>query len=307
MARAVRFDEFGEADVLKVVDVDVPAPGDGEVRVTVKAAGINPGEASIRKGLLEAVYPTTLPSGEGSDFAGVVDSVGAGVDGVSVGDEVLGWSDTRSSHAEVVVVPADQVLPKPPSVSWEAAGSLSVIGTTAYAAVDAVGAGSGDTVVVSAAAGGVGSLVVQLLTNRGARVIGIASKANADWLQSKDVTPVAYGDGLADRIRGAAPDGVDAFIDCFGPDYLDLAVELGVRPERINTIISFEKAGQIGAKAEGGSAVADPAQALTEIADLIAAGRVEVPIAATYPLQDVQAAFRDVEQRHTRGKIVLIP
>ena len=307
MATAVRFEEFGEADVLKVMDLDVPMPGDGEVRVTVRAAGINPGEASIRKGLLEAVYPTRLPSGEGSDFAGVVESVGSGVDGVTVGDEVLGWSDTRSSHAELVVVPADQIIPKPASVSWEVAGALNVVGTTAYAAAAAVGAGDGDIVVVSGAAGGVGSLLVQLLTQRGSRVIGIASDGNHEWLQSKGVTPVAYGDGLADRIRDLAPDGVNAFIDLFGPEYLDLALELGVNPDRINTTISFQKAGEIGAKADGGSEVADSAQALTEIVGLLAAGAVELPIAATYPLRDVQSAFRDVEQRHTRGKIVLIP
>jgi NADPH:quinone reductase-like Zn-dependent oxidoreductase len=306
MAKAVRFDRYGDIDVLYVADVEIPAPGPGEVVVQMKAAGINPGEASIRKGLLHAAVPATFPSGEGSDLAGVVHDVGAGVTAWSAGDEVLGWSWSRSSHAEYVVVPADQLIAKPPELSWPVAGALYVVGVTAFAAVRAVAAGPGDTVVVSAAAGGVGSIVVQLLQVRGARVIGIASEAHHEWLIAHGVIPVRYGDGLADRLRDAADGKIDAFIDLFGPEYLRLAVELGVPLQRIETIISFAAAQELGTKAEG-SGDATSTEVLAEMAGLVAAGRIEIPIAATYHLDQVREAFTELEQRHTRGKIVLVP
>lgn len=306
MARAVRFDRYGGREVLYVADVEVGRPAPGEVIVAVKAAGCNPGEASIREGYLDAMWPATFPSGEGSDLAGVVTEVTVGAGPFAVGDEVLGWTWGRASHAEYVTVPARQLMPKPAALSWEVAGSLYVVGCTAYAAVEAVGVGAGDTVVVSAAAGGVGSITVQLAKVRGAEVIGIASEANHRWLSSLGVIPVAYGDGLAARIGAAAPAGVDAFIDTFGEEYVRLAVELGVAPERIDTIIAFDAAKEVGAKVEG-SSDASTTEALGEIADLVAAGRITVPIAATYPLDAVQDAYAELEERHTRGKIVLIP
>jgi NADPH:quinone reductase len=306
MPRAVRFDEYGGIDVLRIEDVPIAAPQAGEVVVEVRAAGINPGEAAIRQGFLHDRFPATFPSGQGTDFAGVVSQTVAGIDGFAVGDEVLGWSHGRSSQAEFVTVPVDQIIRKPAAMSWEVAGGFSVVATTAYAAVRAVGAGAGDTVVVSAAAGGVGVVAVQLLKVRGANVVGIASEANHDWLASKGVTPVAYGEDLAGRVAAAAPNGVDAFIDLFGPDYVHLAIELGVAPDRIDSIIAFEAAAQVGAKVEG-SANATSTEVLREMADLVAEGKIEVPIAATYPLDQVQEAFRALEQRHTRGKIVLIP
>lgn len=306
MIKAVRFDSYGPIENLYVADVQLPEPAEGEVQVRVKAAGINPGEAAIRKGLMKDFAPSTFPSGQGSDFAGVVEKLGPGVTEVNVGDEVLGWNFTRSSQAELTNVPADQVVAKPAQLSWEAAGSLYVVGATAFAAVRAVGAEPGDLVVVSAAAGGVGGVTVQLLRARGAEVVGIASESNHDWLRSKGVTPVAYGDGLADRIRAAAPNGVDAFIDTFGPDYVHLAVELGVPKDRIDTIIAFQAAQELGVKAEG-SSVATTREVLAEMAEHVASGRIELPIAATYPLAEVQAAYTELERRHTRGKIVLIP
>ncbi|MCW2542251.1 MAG: putative oxidoreductase [Frankiales bacterium] len=306
LSKAVRFDHYGDQDVLYVADVETPTAVAGEVVVRVRAAGINPGEAYIRSGALEARWPATFPSGEGSDLAGVVHSVGEGVTQFAVGDEVLGWSWRRSSHAQYVAVPVDQLITKPTEVSWEAAGALYIAGCTAYAAVRAVGAGRGDTVAVSGAAGGVGTVVVQLLRTRGANVIGIASQSNHDWLSEHGVVPVAYGDGLADRLRAAAPNGIDAFIDLFGPEYLDLAIELGVPRDRIETIISFERAEQLGTKAEG-SGDATSTEILAELAHLVAAKRIEIPIAAAYPLDQVREAFRRLEQHHTRGKIVLIP
>jgi NADPH:quinone reductase-like Zn-dependent oxidoreductase len=306
MPKAVRFDEYGGVDVLQVLDIEIPDPARGEVQVAVRAAGINPSEGAIRSGAVKAIFPATFPSGEGSDLAGVVRAVGKGVEGILANDEVLGWSAGRSSHAELVNVPAEQLIPKPPALSWEEAGGLYVVGVTALGAARSVDAGPGDTVVVSAAAGGVGAILCQLLRVRGAEVIGIASDSNRGWLESKGVTPVAYGDGLADRVRATAPDGVDAFIDLFGPEYLELAVELGVPTERIDTIASHVKAMEIGAKTEGGGEATSAAN-LAIIAELTAGGQIEIPVAATYPLDRVREAFEELEQRHARGKIVLIP
>jgi NADPH:quinone reductase-like Zn-dependent oxidoreductase len=306
MAKAVRFDRYGGTDVLYVADVDVPSPAAGEVVVKVEAAGINPGEASIRKGLLDAAFPATFPSGEGSDLAGVVHLLGDGVTEFSVGDEVLGWCWQRSSQAEYASVPTGQLIVKPPALSWPVAGSLYVAGVTAYAAVRAVSVRPGETVVVSAAAGGVGTLVVQLLRVKDAHVIGIASEPNHDWLRSHGVTPVSYGDGLLERIVALVPNGVDAFIDLFGPQYVRLAVELGVPRDRIETIIAFDAAKEYGTKAEG-SGDASTTEVLAEVAELVASGQIEVPIAATYPLERVKDAYDKLEKRHTRGKIVLIP
>ncbi|HEV3388657.1 MAG TPA: NADP-dependent oxidoreductase [Solirubrobacteraceae bacterium] len=303
----MRFERYGDVDVLNVVDVERPVPGPRQVLVRVKAAGMNPGEASIRKGLLAERWPATFPSGEGSDFAGVVEEVGPDVEGVQVGDEVIGWTDQRASHAEFVVAPAEHLTPKPAGVSWEAAGGLFVAGATAYAAVRAVGPSAGDTVVVSGAAGGVGSLVVQLAVLAGATVIGLAGESNHQWLLEHGVIPVAYGDGVVDRIREVTDGHVDAFIDTFGGGYVQLAVEeLGVTPDRIDTIIDWDAAQRYGAKTEASAAGAS-ADVLAELARLIDEGRLEVPIAKVYALDDVRDAYRELEQRHTRGKIVLEP
>ncbi|WP_433219612.1 NADP-dependent oxidoreductase [Dactylosporangium sp. CS-047395] len=305
-ARAVRFDTFGGPEVLYVADIPMPSPGPGEVVVAVRAAGVNPGESGIRTGALEFRYQTSFPSGEGSDLAGVVTQVGPDVTGFAAGDEVLGFSWTRSSHATHTAVPVTQLIHKPAALSWEVAGALYVVGCTAYAAVRAIGVKPGETVAVSAAAGGVGSLTVQLLRRAGARVLGIASPSNADWLTAHDVVPVPYGPDLADRLRAAAPDGIDAFIDLFGPQYVDLALELGIPKDRINTIIAFQAAQRLGVKAEG-SEDASTVEVMTYMAGLVADGTLELPIAATYSLDDVAKAFEEVDRRHTRGKIVLLP
>ncbi len=306
MPRAVRYDEYGGIDVLYVAEVARPVPGRGQVLVRVKFAGINPGEAAIRGGAFDSVMAATFPSGQGSDLAGIVEEVGEGVDGFSVGDEVIGFVNGRSSQAELVVVEAEDLTPRPAGVPWEVAGSLFVVGTTAYACLRAVSLGEGDTVVVSGAAGGVGSLVVQLAKNAGATVIGLASEANHGWLSEHGVIPVTYGEGQADRIREASGGEVDAFIDTFGSGYVDLALELGVPPERINTIIDFGAVEQHGVKAEGNQAAAS-AGVMAELAGTIAEGELEVPIARVYPLDEVRDAYRELEQRHTRGKIALQP
>jgi NADPH:quinone reductase-like Zn-dependent oxidoreductase len=287
--------------------VDAPTPGKGQVVVRVEAAGTNPGEASIREGLLRDRWPTTFPSGQGSDLAGVVTEVGSGVDGVSVGDEVIGYTDERASHAELVAVDAEHLTPRPGAVPWEVAGSLYVVGATSYAAVRAVDLRDGDVVVVSGAAGGVGTLVVQLARNAGATVVGLASEDHHDWLREHGAIPVTYGDGVAERIREAAGGRVDAFIDLFGSGYVELAIELGVAPERIDTIADFEApARHPGVKTDGNMAGASP-ETLAELAALAAEGRLEVPIARVYPLAEVREAYTELERRHTLGKIVLRP
>jgi len=304
--KAVRFDRYGGVDVLQVREVEDPVAGPGEVLVAVRAAGLNPGEISIREGLMHSRFPATFPSGEGTDFAGVVRTVGDGVGGFGAGDEVLGWSEQRSSQAELVAVPAEQLTAKPAAVSWEVAGSLFVASMAAYASVQAVAPQPGETVVVSAAAGGVGSVAVQLARRTGATVIGLAGEANHDWLRSHGVVPVTYGDGQADRIRAAAGGPIDAFIDLYGGGYVDLAVELGVDPRRINTIIDHAAAQRVGASTRGTHDVGTAAL-LAEMAALVADGSLEVPIAATFPLADVREAFRELAARHTHGKVVLLP
>jgi NADPH:quinone reductase-like Zn-dependent oxidoreductase len=306
MPRAVKFDHYGGLEVLQVVDVQRPAPGPGQVLVKVKAAGINPGEASIRKGLFADRWPAKFPSGQGSDFAGVVEETGSGVTKIAVGDEVIGFTHERASQAEFVVVEAGKLTPRPPNVSWEQAGGLFVAGTTAFAAVRAVDLKPGDTVVVSGAAGGVGTIAVQLAKAAGAKVIGLAGEGNQQWLKDHGVIPVAYGDGVEDRISAASGGKVDAFIDTFGGGYVELALKLGVAPNRINTIIDFAAAEKYHVKAEGSQAAAN-AEVLGQLAGFIAAGKLEIPIAKVYPLSKVREAYQELEQRHTRGKIVLEP
>jgi NADPH:quinone reductase-like Zn-dependent oxidoreductase len=292
--------------VLQVLDVERPVPGSGQVLVRVKATSINPGEAKIRLGLLAERWPATFPSGEGSDIAGIVAEAGQGVTGFAAGDEVFGWTDNRAAHAELVVAEAGHLVHKPAGVSWEVAGSLFVAGATAWAMVRAVSAGQGDTVVVSGASGGVGTIAVQLARNEGARVIGLASEPHHEWLSGHGVIAVTYGDGVAGRIAAASGGTVDAFLDTHGDGYVELALELGVRPERIDTVADFAAAAKYGVKAEGNAAGASAA-VLAELAGLVERGLLEVPITAVYPLGKVQDAYRQLEQGHTFGKIVLRP
>jgi NADPH:quinone reductase-like Zn-dependent oxidoreductase len=304
--RAVRFDHYGGIDVLEVREVDDPVPGPGEVLVAVKAAGTNPGEIAIREGRMHERWPATFPSGEGTDFAGLVQTLGDGAQGFAAGDEVLGWTEQRASQAQLVAVPAEQLTAKPADVPWEVAGSLFVVGMAAYASVVAIAPQAGETVVVSAAAGGVGSIAVQLALRTGALVIGLAGNGNHAWLRDHGVEPVAYGEGQDERIREAAHGTVNAFIDTFGGGYVDLAVRLGVPVERINTIADFEAVGRLGVKSQGTHSNAT-AERLGELVGLVADGSLEVPIARTYPLDQVREAYTVLAERHTHGKIVLVP
>ena len=307
--KAVRFDTYGDVDVLTVDEVPVPDPGPRQVLVRVRAAGINPGEAKIRDGLLHERWPAAFPSGQGSDLAGVVERLGPGVTGVAPGDEVIGWVDNRSSQAEYAVVEAGHLTPKPAAVPWEVAGALPVAGFTAWAAVRAVNLRSGDAIAISGAAGGVGSLAVQLARRAGATVVGIAGENKHEWLRTHGAIPVRYGEDLVGRIRDAllATPQVDAFIDTHGGDYVEFAInELGVEPSRVDTIVRFDAVASYGVKAEGNAAGAS-AETLKELAGLVAAGELEVPIAGTYPLDRVREAYAELAKGHPRGKIVLIP
>ena len=308
MSKAVQFDSYGGIDVLQVRDVPRPVPTAGEVLVEVKAAGINPSEAVIRSGALHHMFPATFPSGQGSDFAGVVAELGAGVSGFAVGDEVIGFSMKRSSQAEYVSVPATQLTPRPPAVPWEVAGSLFVAGVTAYAAVRAVQPAPGNTVAIAGAAGGVGSIALQLARRAGATVLGIAGPSNDAWLTQHGAIPVNYGDNLPTRLRAAAKSGqIDALLDFFGGGYVAMAIEeLGLPPEKVNTIADFEAVRRFGVQSKGGADAATAA-VLGELADLIGRGELEVPIAGVFALDDVRNAFRQLELRHTRGKLVLRP
>lgn len=324
--RAVRMDKYGGIDVLHVDEVVVPVPEDDQILVRVKAAGINPGEAAIRQGLMDKEWPAHFPSGQGSDFAGVIERVGDNIENFKAGDEVIGFTDDRASQAEYVTVDANHLTRRPQHVPWEQAGSLFVVGTTAYAAIHAVGLVKGETLVVSGAAGGVGSVVVQLARNIGARVIGLASESNHEWITKHGGIPVTYGEGMVDRIKAAAAQGaapgdsrqaaqgdsrqsapkIDAFIDTYGHGYVDLALALGVKPDRIDTIIDFEAAKKYHVKTEG-NAQGAKASVLAELANLIDKGRLEIPIARVYNLNDVRDAYQELEKRHTHGKIVLVP
>ena len=308
MPKAVQFDSYGGIDVLEVRDVPRPVPGAGEVLAEVRAAGINTSEAVIRAGAVHDLFPATFPSGQGSDLAGVVAELGSGVGGFAVGDEVIGFSMRRSSHAEYVTVPTNQLTAKPSEVSWEVAGSLFVAGTTAYAAVRAVRLVPGDTVAIAGAAGGVGSIAVQLARRAGATVLGIAGPSNDAWLAAQGAVAVNYGDDLPTRLRAAAPSGrIDALLDFFGGGYVAMAVDdLGVPRDRVDTIADFDAVERFGVQSAGGADAATAA-VVAELADLVARGELEVPIAGVFALDDVRDAYRELEKRHTRGKLVLRP
>lgn len=308
MTRAVQFDSYGGLEVLEVRDVPRPVPAAGEVLVEVRAAGINISEAAIRSGAVQHIFPATFPSGQGSDLAGLVAEIGPGVAGFAVGDAVIGFSSRRSSHAEYVSVPADQLTPKPTNVAWEVAGSLYVAGCTAYAAVRAVHLAPGDTVAIAGAAGGVGATAVQLARRTGATVLGIAGPSNDAWLGEHGAVPVNYGDNLVARLRAATPSGrVDALLDFFGGGYVAMAIEdLAIPPDRVNTIADFPAVERFGVQSAGG-ADASSAAVVAELAGLVARGELDVPIAGVFALDDVREAYRELEKRHTRGKLVLRP
>ena len=285
-------------------EVPAPTPGPGRVVVEVVSTSINPGEILVRQGAFAEQWPSTFPSGQGSDLAGRIVGVGEGVSAWSVGEEVLGFTDERAAQADLVSVPVDQLVAKPPALGWDEASTLYVAGAAGWSSVHAIAPRPGETVVVTGAAGGVGSVAVQLALRTGARVIGIAGPQNHRWLTSLGAVAVTHGDGLADRLRAAAPEGIAALADVYGNGYVDLAIELGVPVSRINTIIDVDAVRTYGVSAEGTSS-APWEEVLTKLAGLTATGELQITIAASYPLVQVRQAYTDLARRHTRGKLVL--
>lgn len=302
--QAIVFDAYGPADVLRVAELPLPAPQQGEARVRVRAAGIQPADCATRsgwfaqRGIGQAAFPRQL----GNEFAGVVDAVGAGVASLVPGDEVLGWT-TANAYAEAVVVPASQVVFKPRMMSWAVAGALSASGQTAHTAIEALAIRERDTVLVHGAAGGVGTIAVQLARLRGARVIGTASRENHDYLRSLGAEPVLYGPGLAERVRLLAPQGVHVALDGAGRGALDASIALGIEPSRIATLVDFEDVQRLGVQAIRSQRSRERLQSLVDLYD---AGRLRVHVRDIYPLAYAAVAHRDVENGHGRGKVVLM-
>ena len=302
MSRAVHYSSFGGPEVLDVVEVEEPHPGAGEVRVAVRAAGLNAFDFKARSSA--SMMPLRpLPRGQGFEFAGIVDEIGADVATFAIGDEVLGFTDF-AAQADLVVVAANQLALKPGALDWATAAGIGLVGNTAMRSVDTVALSPGETVLVSAAAGGVGLIAGQLALLAGATVIGTASAANHDFLRGLGVIPVAYGPGLARRLTDVAPQGIDAVLDNAGEETVLAALELGISPARINTIVYYDGAAKYGIATVGGGG--KTAEQLSRLAELFASGALVLPIAATYPLADVRAAYEQLEGRHVLGKIVLL-
>jgi len=302
MSAAVAFSSYGDPEVLRVIDVPEPHAGAGEVRVRMRAAGVQPFDCAFRRGALQGFMPARFPQVLGNDFAGVVDEVGADITVVAAGADVLGFC-TLAAHAELVVVPADQVVARPSSMAWEVAGGLSASGQTAFNALRDLGVGRGDTLLVHAAAGGVGTIAVQLAREWGAEVVGTASERNHEYLRSLGAQPVTYGPALAERVRAVAPGGITVALDCIGGDAVPVSIELAGGPERVGTIADHGAVATYGVRRPGGER---SAHHLGELVRLYTAGRLHVTIQATFPLAQAAEAHRQVETGHVRGKVVLI-
>ncbi len=314
--RAVQFTEYGPPDVVHVAEVEAPHAGPGEVRVAVRATGLSPGETHLRSGRLRDVVPTKFPYRTGFDAAGVVDEVGDGVTGTEIGDEVFGMTTmaARGANADHAVLAAWAA--KPAGWTWDEAGGAAGSVETGTRVLDRLAVGAGHTVLVQGAAGGVGAVAVQLAVARGATVIGTAGEHNHEFLRSLGAVPTTYGPGLVERVRALAPGGVDGVFDCAGGALPELIAVAG-DAARVVTIADFAAAAHgvhLSHGAPGGTAVAlragaDPlAVHGLEIAVALAeAGRLRVPVAATFPLTEAAAAHELSERRHARGKIVLVP
>ncbi|MGH3518559.1 MAG: NADP-dependent oxidoreductase [Haloechinothrix sp.] len=302
MSKAVVFDAYGEPDVLHVTEGPPPIPGPGQVRVHVHAAGVQPFDALFRSGAAHQWVPARFPQRLGNEFAGVVDALGDGATGWRTGAEVLGWA-MLSSYAEHVVVGVDDIVGKPATMSWRDAGVLSASGQTAATALAALGVGQGDTLLIHAAGGGVGTFAVQIAAARGATVVGTASPSNHDYLRALGAFPVAYGDGLAERVRSAAPTGVDAALDASGTvEALHTSLELVGDPTRIGTVAFQPAADQLGVRR---LSTDRSAAQLTALTALHTAGQLRVSIHQAYPLAEAADAHRTIETGHVRGKVVL--
>jgi NADPH:quinone reductase-like Zn-dependent oxidoreductase len=299
--KAIQYTQFGGPEVLQVVDVPEPHVADGQIRVAVRAMGINPVDWKIRSGMMGG----DLPAGTGLEVSGVVDEVGGGITDttdVSVGDEVFG--STSGGAAEFALL--EHYAPNPPSLDFAGAAALTVAVETAWRTLDLLGVIEGQTVLVNGAAGAVGIATVQLARERGARVIGTASEGNHDYLRSYGAEPTTYGDGLVDRVRAIVPDGVDRAIDDAGGGALPALVELAGGAEHVITIADYQGSQETGVAMTGGPGTERAWHALKEIGALIEAGRFSLPVAQTFPLDQIAEAHRLSETGHVRGKLVLL-
>lgn len=303
--RAVRFRSYGDFDVVRVEDVPEPEPGEGQVSVRVHAAGVNPIDWKIVHGQLAGGEPLAESRGLGVDMAGVVEQAGEGV-GLVPGDQVLGMSVTPA-YAEVALSTPQMLIAKPAGLSFEVAGGLGVVVGTAYATLDRLALGEGETLLIAGASGAVGSIAAQLALARGVHVIGIAGESRLEALRALGVRAVAHGDGLLERLREAAPDGVDAALDASGHGELAAAVELAGGTARVLTIASSAQAAELGVEfhAGGGGELTIPA--LAEVAPLIEAGRIAFPVAGVYGLEQAAEALRESEHGRPAGKLVIVP
>jgi NADPH:quinone reductase len=316
MATIVVATDFGGPEVLDVIEAEVPQPGPGEVRITVRAAGVNPADVKLRQGLFGR---PPLPLRLGSEVAGVVSEVGSDVEGLAIGDEVAAYR-VSGGYASELVTKATNVFRKPASLPFEEAAGLLLVGATAVHALEAAGVGEGDTLLVHAAGGGVGQMLVQLARRRGVRVIGTGSERSFDLLRELGAEPVAYGPstgsgqaGLADRVRAQAPDGITAAVDLAGTEEaLTVSLELVADRDRIVTASPRQAAVDAGIVGIGGGPGADPGNEIRnaargELLRLAGEGEIKVRVSRTYPLAEVADAHRFVAEGHAAGKVVLIP
>ncbi|MEV4418467.1 NADP-dependent oxidoreductase [Patulibacter sp. NPDC049589] len=304
MSSAIRFSSYGDPDVLGLDDVPDPVPGAGQVLVRVRAAGVNLADSKRRRGLWSGGKDLSAPTGVGFDLAGVVEAVGEGVASPAVGDEVFGTG--THTYAELALSTPAQLALRPAEVPWEVAGGVGVAGRTAYRVLRQLEVGPGDTLLIHAAAGGVGIIATQLAIAWGASVVGTAGPDNQAFVRELGATPVRYGDGLAERVRAAAPDGVDAVLDASGRGELGVSVELAGGPERVITIAASD-AKEHGVRFSDSDKGVDVTDAFPELGRRLAAGDVVLPVWRTYPLAEAAEAHRASENGHLRGKIVLLP
>ncbi len=298
MSRAVRFTRTGGPDVLEFTEIGELHAEPGQVRVAVRAAGMNPYDGKVRSGLI----PTTLPSGQGAEFAGVVDETGDGVDPALLGAEVLGWATARA-QADYVVVGANRIAPKPSNLDWAAAGGVGLVANTAARAIAALELTSADTVLVTGASGAVGIIASQFALRAGATVVGTARESDHDLLRAIGVIPVAYGPEEETALRATAPE-FTAALDTAGRPGVLSALALGIAADRIDSVADYAGGRELGIKTIGGGG--KTVEQLSEFASDLAAGKLVLPVQITFPFDRVVEAYRYFESEHVVGKVVLV-
>jgi NADPH:quinone reductase-like Zn-dependent oxidoreductase len=299
--QALQYTAYGDPDVLQWTDAPDPHAGSGQIRIAVRAASVNPIDWKAFSGMMARGKPMTGTGYLGYDAAGVVDEVGEGVTGVSVGDEVFGHG--RNTQADYAVL--DSWAAKPPSVDWAVAAAAGVAGETAERGLRLLDVTAGDTVFVDGGAGGVGAVAVQMAIARGAKVVASAGEGNHDYLREIGATPVRYGDGVAERVRAAADGRIDAVFDVAGKTPIEELIGLVRKPSQVVTIANFA-AGPAGVRVTGGGADSRPAQALALAAELLAQNKLVIKV-QTFPFEQAAEAYRISRGGHVRGKLVLVP